>query len=63
MEDKDVNDPHGQIVYTPLLDPDRDEKILKVLPDYLTDEIMFAREQGTSNTDDADFSEYVLLET
>jgi Chromosome segregation protein Csm1/Pcs1 len=46
MEDKEANDPHGQIVYTPLLDPDRDEKILKVLPDYLTDEIMFAREQG-----------------
>jgi 3-deoxy-D-manno-octulosonic-acid transferase len=48
MEDKDVNDPHGQIVYTPLLDPDRDEKIMNVLPDYLTDEIMFAREQGPS---------------
>jgi hypothetical protein len=46
MEDKDANDPHGQIVYTPLLDPQRDEKILNVLPDYLTDEIMFAREQG-----------------
>ena len=46
MEDKDANDPHGQIVYTPLLDADRDQKILKVLPDYLTDEIMFAREQG-----------------
>jgi len=46
MEDKEVNDPHGQIVYTPLLDENRDEKILKVLPDYLTDEIMFAREQG-----------------
>ena len=46
MEDKDVNDPHGQIVYTQLLDANRDEKILKVLPDYLTDEIMFAREQG-----------------
>jgi hypothetical protein len=46
MEDKDANDPHGQIVYTPLLDKARDEKILKVLPDYLTDEIMFAREQG-----------------
>ena len=47
MEDKEANDPHGQIAYTPLLDPDRDEKLLKVLPDYLTDEIMFAREQGT----------------
>jgi len=46
MEDKDVNDLHGQIVYTPLLDKQRDEKILNVLPDYLTDEIMFAREQG-----------------
>ena len=46
MEDKEANDPHGQIAYTPLLDPDRDEKLLKVLPDYLTDEIMFAREQG-----------------
>lgn len=49
MEDKDVNDPHGQIVYTPLLDKQRDEKILNVLPDYLTDEIMFAREQGTTS--------------
>jgi len=49
MEDKDVNDPHGQIVYTPLLDPNRDEKILQVLPDYLTDEIMFAKEQGPSH--------------
>jgi Chromosome segregation protein Csm1/Pcs1 len=48
MEDKEVNDPHGQIVYTPHLDEKRDERILKVLPDYLTDEIMFAREQGTS---------------
>lgn len=48
MEDKDANDPHGQIVYTPLLDAQRDEKILNVLPDYLTDEIMFAREQGIS---------------
>jgi len=46
MEDKDANNPHGQIVYTPLLDPQRDEKLLNVLPDYLTDEIMFAREQG-----------------
>ena len=46
MEDKDVNDAHGQIVYTPHLDPNRDAKILNVLPDYLTDEIMFAREQG-----------------
>jgi hypothetical protein len=46
MEDNDVNDPHGQIVYSPMLDPSRDEKILKVLPDYLTDEIMFSREQG-----------------
>ena len=47
MEDKDVNDPHGQVAYTPLLDPSRDAKIIAVLPDYLTDEIMFAREQGT----------------
>ena len=46
MEDKDANDPHGQIVYTPLLDASRDEKILNMLPDYLADEIMFAREQG-----------------
>jgi hypothetical protein len=65
MEDKEANDPHGQIVYTPLLDPNRDETILKVLPDYLTDEIMFAREQGTpylhrTVTND---SEYVLLAT
>ena len=50
MEDKDANDPHGQIVYTPLLDPQRDENILDVLPDYLTDEIMFAREQGIPTT-------------
>jgi len=47
MEDRDVNDPHGQVAYTPLLDPSRDAKIMTVLPDYLTDEIMFAREQGT----------------
>ena len=46
MEDKEVNNPHGQMVYTPLLDSNRDEKILKVLPDYLMDEIMFARDQG-----------------
>jgi Chromosome segregation protein Csm1/Pcs1 len=46
MEDKDENDPHGQMVYTPLLDADRDEKLLKVLPDYLTDEIMFSKDQG-----------------
>jgi hypothetical protein len=52
MEDKEANDPHGQIAYTPLLDPDRDEKILRVLPDYLTDEIMFAREQGSSHPPD-----------
>jgi hypothetical protein len=49
-------------VYTPLLDPDRDEKILKVLPDYLTDEIMFAREQGIPFSD-VDGSKYVLLAT
>ena len=47
MEDRDVNDRHGQVAYTPLLDPSRDAKIIAVLPDYLTDEIMFAREQGT----------------
>jgi hypothetical protein len=47
MEDTDPNDANGQIVYTPLLDPNRDEKIMKLLPDYLADEIMFAREQGT----------------
>jgi Chromosome segregation protein Csm1/Pcs1 len=46
MEDKEVNNPHGQIVYTPMLDEKRDEILLKILPDYLTDEIMFAREQG-----------------
>ena len=64
MEDKDVNDPHGQIVYTPLLDPNRDEKIMKLLPDYLTDEIMFAREQGTADQIQwTDHSEHVLLAT
>jgi len=62
MEDKEVNDPHGQIVYTPLLDQNRDEKILKVLPDYLTDEIMFAREQGSSIAPQiTNPSEHVLL--
>lgn len=64
MEDKDPGDPHGQIVYTPLLDPNRDEKIMNLLPDYLTDEIMFSREQGTflglSGVND---SEHVLLAT
>jgi len=50
MEDKQVNDPHGQIAYTPLLDADRDEKIMRVLPEYLTDEIIFAREQGNTPT-------------
>ena len=30
-----------------MLDEKRDEKLLQVLPDYLTDEIMFAREQGS----------------
>ena len=48
MEDSEVDDSHGQIAYIPLLDANRDEKILRVLPDYLTDEIMFAREQGIS---------------
>jgi Chromosome segregation protein Csm1/Pcs1 len=46
MEEKHVNDPHGQVVYTPMLDASRDAKIMSVLPDYLTDEIMFARDQG-----------------
>jgi hypothetical protein len=63
MEDKEANDPHGQIVYTPLLDPNRDEKILNVLPDYMTDEIMFAREQGTPYYPKTNDSEYVLLAT
>lgn len=49
MEEKHVNDPHGQVVYTPMLDASRDAKIMSVLPDYLTDEIMFARDQGTQN--------------
>jgi hypothetical protein len=48
MEEKHVNDPHGQVVYTPMLDASRDAKIMSVLPDYLTDEIMFARDQGSS---------------
>jgi hypothetical protein len=64
MEDKDVNDPHGQVAYTPLLDPSRDAKIMSVLPDYLTEEIMFAREQGNPPTSRGYLmcaSEYVLL--
>lgn len=66
MEDKDVNNPQGQIAYVPLLDADRDEKILRVLPSYLTDEIMFAREQGIPpdiGTIRLMCSEYVLLAT
>jgi Chromosome segregation protein Csm1/Pcs1 len=47
MEEKYVNDPHGQVVYTPMLDASRDAKIMSVLPDYLSDEIMFARDQGS----------------
>jgi Chromosome segregation protein Csm1/Pcs1 len=62
MEDKEANNPHGQVVYTPLLDPNRDEKLLKVLPDYLTEEIMFAREQGIEPPRNRlNFSEHVLL--
>jgi len=64
MEDKDENDPHGQLAYTPLLDPDRDEKLLKVLPDYLTDEILFTREQGISlHLNRSDKSKHVFLAT
>jgi len=62
MEDKEANNPHGQVVYTPLLDPNRDEKLLKVLPDYLTEEIMFAREQGIKPARyRLNVSEHVLL--
>jgi Chromosome segregation protein Csm1/Pcs1 len=42
----DDSDPHGQMAYEPLLDSSRDETLLKVLPEYFTDEIMFTRSQG-----------------
>ena len=32
------------VTYVPKIDPKRDEKLLKNLPDYLTDEIEFNRE-------------------
>jgi Chromosome segregation protein Csm1/Pcs1 len=49
LENDEMNTKNAQIVYSPLFDPDRDEKILQLLPDYLTEDIMFAKEQGTSS--------------
>ena len=33
----------ADMVYTPLLDPNRDRDILQLMPDYLTEEITFSR--------------------
>ena len=41
-----VND-EDEITFTPHLDPERDEKILSLLPEYLTEEITFARQNAT----------------
>lgn len=38
---------HEQITFTPLLDEDRDGKLLDVLPDYLSEQIMFAQDQAS----------------
>lgn len=38
---------HDQITFTPLLDEDRDAVLMEVLPDYLTDQIMFAQDQAS----------------
>lgn len=37
---------HDQITFTPLLDDDRDAVLLDILPDYLTEQIMFAPDQA-----------------
>jgi len=36
----------AQVAYTPILDSSRDKQLLTVLPDYLTDEIVFDRPQA-----------------
>ncbi|KAF8416188.1 chromosome segregation protein Csm1/Pcs1-domain-containing protein [Tirmania nivea] len=41
-----VND-EDEITFTPHLDPQRDAKILSLLPEYLTEEITFARQNAT----------------
>lgn len=38
---------HEQITFTPLLDDDRDGKLMDVLPDYLSEQIMFAQDQAS----------------
>lgn len=35
-----------EIWYTPVLDEKRDQELIELLPDYLTDEISFPREQA-----------------
>ncbi|BFZ62933.1 hypothetical protein YB2330_004045 [Saitoella coloradoensis] len=42
-----ANPSNAQFTYTPLLDAERDKKLVEVLPEYLTDTIMFAREQAS----------------
>lgn len=39
-------DAHEQILYTPILDEDRDANLIEILPDYLSEEIMFAQDQA-----------------
>lgn len=41
-----VND-QDEITFTPHLDPERDARILSLLPEYLTEEITFARQNAT----------------
>lgn len=38
---------HEQITFTPLLDDERDAQLLDVLPDYLSEQIMFAQDQAS----------------
>ena len=43
--DRDESD--AQVAYMPMLDPGRDAQLRKVLPEYLTDEIVFERSQAS----------------
>lgn len=38
--------PREQITFTPILDEERDAQLIQILPDYLSEQIMFAQDQA-----------------
>ena len=50
LEKPDASDNYADVdvTYQPQLDPDRDEEMMEILPDYLIDEITFPRPQASN---------------